>query len=46
MTRRAFLKVAAMGAAATSAGGCVTSGGGARPCARRITVADTGCEFE
>ena len=46
MTRRAFLKVAAMGAGSAAAGGCVTSGGGALPCARRITVADTGCEFE
>jgi len=46
MTRRAFLKVAASGAGAAAVGGCVTSGGGARPCTRRITVADTGCEFE
>ena len=46
MTRRGFMKVAAMGAGVAAAGGCATSGGSACPGARRITVADTGCEFE
>jgi L-alanine-DL-glutamate epimerase-like enolase superfamily enzyme len=49
MKRRDFLKAAALAAGAAAAGGCATAGaaGGDRsPGGRRITVAETGCEFE
>ncbi len=51
MKRRDFLKAAALAAGAAAANGCVTAGSKAAPAGagavgRRITVADTGCEFE
>ncbi len=47
MKRREFLKVAALAAGSAAAGGCATArAGAAKPVGRRITVADTGCEFE
>ena len=47
MTRRGFLQAAALTAGA-AAGGCVTAGArpDAGPGAKRIAVAETGCEFE
>ncbi len=49
MKRREFMKTAALAAGTVMAGGgCVTAkpAVAARPAAKRITVADTGCEFE
>ena len=48
MKRRDFLKAAALAAGAVAAGGCVTAGASAAAKAgcKRITVADTGCDFE
>ena len=48
MKRRDFLKAAALAAGAAAAGGCATArAASAKPAAgKRITVADTGCDFE
>jgi L-alanine-DL-glutamate epimerase-like enolase superfamily enzyme len=49
MKRREFLKAAALAAGAAAAGGgCATAGaaGGGEAPGKRITVADTGCDFE
>jgi L-alanine-DL-glutamate epimerase-like enolase superfamily enzyme len=48
MKRRDFLKAAALAAGAAAAGGCVTAGASAAAKAgcKRISVADTGCDFE
>jgi L-alanine-DL-glutamate epimerase-like enolase superfamily enzyme len=48
MNRRDFLKAAALVAGGAAAGGCASVGvaAGAKPALKRITVADTGCEFE
>ncbi len=47
MTRRSFLQTTALAAGAAAAGGCLSARpAAAKAAAKRITVAETGCEFE
>ena len=47
MKRRDFLKVAALAAGAAAVGkGATARAADAKPLGKRITVADTGCDFE